>query len=301
VAERIKSIMNPQDSTLNTPPSAIQSEISVASKNVQALNSRVNLANNLYIGFLVATLISTILIVRWNGKMNAAKDDLQRANDRKVAGDLKEKDEQISKTNERAAKLEKEAADARLELEKLKQRITEEVKNAPLKARVSTASASVKLMVGPAVAKSFKNPKRSSDGTIASLEIGKSTNWVIRGTEIVGNGPWTLFLASDHAEEWGNVAGSEIFLQFTTRSFAPVDLEESVEELLKSVDMVSFSLDSIPSGSEILSGTITLTLNGNVKKTFPIPAYHTDWTGLQFLVPTGSAPIILTNKPVEIK
>jgi hypothetical protein len=208
---------------------------------------------------------------------------------------------EIAELNEQAAGLSKEAADARLELEKLKHRITEEVKNAPLKSRVSSASASVRLTVGPDVAKSFRNPKRSSDGTVASLEVGKSTNWVIQGTEIIGNGPWTLFLASDHIEEWGNAAGSEIFLQFATRSFAPVDLEESVEELLKSADMVSFTLLSIPPGSEILTGTITLTLNGTVKKTFPIPAHQTGWTGLQLLAPTGSAPIVLTNKPVEIK
>jgi hypothetical protein len=116
VAERIKIIMNPQDSTTTTPPSAIQSEISELSKNVQSLTSRVNLANNLYIGFLAATLLATILIVKWNGKLNSAKDDLERAKDRKVAGELSEKDAQLEAEKSKRLELEKTLAPRQIPL-----------------------------------------------------------------------------------------------------------------------------------------------------------------------------------------
>jgi hypothetical protein len=284
------------------------SDISTLSQKVQSIGHSSKWANNAYLILLALTLIASVVIVVLSNKRSDAQDELARAKDGELQKELKVKDGLIAAANksagdanERAAKLEKEAADARLELEKLKIRITEEVKNAPLKSRVSSASASVKLTVAPDVAKASRKPKRSSDGTIASLEVGKSTNWVIQGTETIGNGPWTLFLGSDHIEEWGNAEGSELFLQFKTLSFAPVDLAESVEELLKSVDMISFSMYSVPLGSEIRAGTITLTLNGNVKKTFPIPVHRTSLGGLHFLAPTDSAPIILTNKPVEIK
>lgn len=112
--------MTPQENTTAIPPSAIQSEISSQSKNVQSLNSRVNLANNLYIVFLVATLISTILIVRWNGKLNSAKDELAQTKDGELQKELKAKDGLIAnankaagEANERAATLEKEAAELR--------------------------------------------------------------------------------------------------------------------------------------------------------------------------------------------
>jgi hypothetical protein len=122
VADRIKNIMTPQDNTASTPASAIQSEISSQSNNVQFLSSRVNLANNLYIVFLVATLISTILIVRWNGKLSAAKDNLERAKDRKVAGDLGEKDIKIGELSKQAEELEQSniASQRDLEAEKIK-------------------------------------------------------------------------------------------------------------------------------------------------------------------------------------
>ena len=88
--------MSAQPITITPPPSETQSEISSLSQNVQLLNHRGNLANNVYIVFLALTLISTILIVRFNGKLNAARNALEHAKDSKLASDFREKDLQIA-------------------------------------------------------------------------------------------------------------------------------------------------------------------------------------------------------------
>jgi hypothetical protein len=143
VADCVKNIMSPQPTTTTTPTSATQSDISSLSKSVQSLSSRVNLANNLYIGFLALTLIASILIVRYNGKLNDAKGALERAKDGKVANDLKDKDVHISdalksagEANESAAKLEKEASRLGIELTKAKQSLMDaEIELAAVKKR----------------------------------------------------------------------------------------------------------------------------------------------------------------------
>lgn len=180
-------------------------------------------------------------------------------------------------------------------------RLAEEIRRAPFKSRLTSASASIRIEAGPEVGKLFENPNKSSDGSIASLKVGKSKEWTIEGQKIVGNGPWSLFLRSDSSEHMGNASGSTIFLQFTTPPYFPINSSDTVEDFLKSADMVDFSILSIPEGTIIRDGEITLTLNGTIKKTFKIPQHHTSWFGIRLLDRPAEPTTILQVNVSDIR
>jgi hypothetical protein len=183
---------------------------------------------------------------------------------------------------------------------KLKDKLlSEQIKNAPLKAPVTTATASVKIGVSAEVARLFSD-KKSSDNSVSNLEFGKSANFEINN-DVFGTGTWTLFLRSDSAEQWGNESGSEFFLEFHPLSFAPVNVPENVGELLDAINVVSLAPWFFPPNSEILGGTITLTLNGTTRKTLTIPKTRTSrFGGILLLFSQDSKPTVLTPKVVEL-
>jgi hypothetical protein len=178
--------------------------------------------------------------------------------------------------------------------------LSEQIKNAPLKARVATATASIRLSVSVDVARSFQD-RKASDGSVASLNFGKSQNFKINGG-VLTTGTWTLFLQSDKTEQWGNASESEFFLEFHPLSFAPIDVPENVEELLAALDVVSLSIVFFPPDSEILAGTVALTLNGTTKKVLTIPKIRTDSFG-NILILKGHDPTLtpLIRRACELK
>jgi hypothetical protein len=102
------------------------SNISSLSQKVDRLAGRVSHWNKGYLIFFAltvvmsaATVIASFVIFWTNNQLWKAQNELTSAKDAQLAGELKEKDLQIAQTNERAAKLEKDAADARLELAKI--------------------------------------------------------------------------------------------------------------------------------------------------------------------------------------
>jgi hypothetical protein len=184
---------------------------------------------------------------------------------------------------------------------KLKDALLEEqIKTAPLKVPVTTATALLNISVSAELARSFTDTKLS-DGSVATLDFGKSDT-LIKDDGTLGPGTWTIFLRSDKAEHWGNASKSEFFWEFHPHSFAPIGVPENVEELLDVLDVVSVSLWGFPPNSEISGGTLALTLNGTTKKTFTIPKIKTDRFGsIALLFETNSAPVPLTRNVVDGK
>src|SRR6266404_9841598 len=78
--------------------------------------------------------------------------------------------------------------------------LSEQIRNAPLKAPVATATAFIRLTVSADVARAFAD-RKSSDGSVASLNFGKSGNFEINDG-VLTTGIWTLFLQSDKVERW---------------------------------------------------------------------------------------------------
>jgi hypothetical protein len=77
--------------------------------------------------------------------------------------------------------------------------LSEQIKNAPLKAHVATATASVQIRVSADVAHLFSE-RKASDNRVSHLELGKSADCKINNDVFV-TGRWTLFLQSDHADQ----------------------------------------------------------------------------------------------------
>gem|GEM_PF-4543115 len=178
--------------------------------------------------------------------------------------------------------------------------LSEQIKNAPLKAPVTTATASIRLNVSADVARTFTD-RKSSDGSVASLNLGKSGNFKINDG-VLATGTWTLFLRSDKAEQWGNASESQFFLEFHPVSFAPINVPENVGELLVALDVVSLSIWFFPPDSEILGGTVAITLNGTTKRTLTIPKIKTDIFGnILALHGRESALTPLSHKVCELK
>src|SRR5690348_8205203 len=89
---------------------------SIESQDVKTWGTWASRANNAYIGFLVLTLIATVLIVLFNNKLNKAKDEAY----------LQEKqasDERIAEANAAAADAGLKAAKANEDLAKSAERI----------------------------------------------------------------------------------------------------------------------------------------------------------------------------------
>jgi hypothetical protein len=100
-----------------------KNDVSSWSEQVESLSRSVTHWNIAYVilVFLTViasalTLVATVVIVWKNTQLGHAQSNLATAKDRALATELRDKDEQIAWTNERSAKLEKEAADAKLEL-----------------------------------------------------------------------------------------------------------------------------------------------------------------------------------------
>src|SRR6185295_5731106 len=115
---------------------------SALSQEAQNLTSRVGWSNNAYVVFLALTLIATVLIVRYNSRLNKVKDELsvreRQASEEKVAALTKEAEvakkeraetdlkaetarERAGEANERASKADERAGAAKSRAEEIAQ------------------------------------------------------------------------------------------------------------------------------------------------------------------------------------
>ena len=262
--------MNAQKTTTAIPPSASQSEISSLSKNVQSLTGRVHLANNLYIGFLALTLLASILIIKWNGKLSSAKDDLQRAKDTDVARELKGKDVQI-------AKLEKDTADARLELAKID----------PLNLPIRSIRADIFLMVRadfldwlfdkafePAVKGGASSVSVTIDGKgglpLVKLQCEKFESILWFTTPDKGEPDGRTFSMSF---VWPTTDALEVITRDMFRYW--IDRNNASTAMLdKELGRVFISLPptkELHKPAEILQSSCVVTINGSIRRNFSVP------------------------------
>jgi hypothetical protein len=177
-----------------------------------------------------------------------------------------------------------------------------ELPNAPLKSRVATATARLEISVSPEVPKTFTN-RKASDGKIAHVSFGKSKETVM-DAGLVKQQPRPLRLASSAVEPWGNeTTGTNYFMEFLPESYDPLNISESVGELLNGLDVVELDLRAMfPIGSEIQGGIVTLTLNASTRKKFTIPKIQTDIFGIFLVFKSETEPAaVVKYKVVELK
>jgi hypothetical protein len=272
--------MAPQNAITTQPSSVSQSTIEELSKKVQSLRARADLANGAYIVFLILTVLSTMLLTRWSGKANRAADELIQAKDRKLEADLKEKDVQIADTKERAAKLEKEAADARLELAKID----------PVNLPIKSLKADVSLVVRGKLYEAWLTlPPPGNAKKVCSVSIageGKgSVRMLCTNFESI---PMTMEREGTTIQDartfsmsftWPYGDWSEAWMAEMMKQIGAVDLFDekistaTLDEMLDKKSVVVQILMMPSDGDvEILQSSFVLTINGSIQRKFSLPA-----------------------------
>lgn len=154
-----------------------------------------------------------------------------------------------------------------------------EARLSPRNQPLATVTVLVRLELGP-TGPNFERQKASPLEDVAQLQIGQSKRLKRVGSEIIGSGPWDVFLVSDKFTKWGNETSTTYFLEFHVVPFLdPVNYftgDAALEDLIHQWDVFMMNTWFLPRKTEILGGSITVTMNATVQKNFPIPPQSTD-------------------------
>jgi len=156
----------------------------------------------------------------------------------------------------------------------LQAKVTETESKTPSKMRVSSVSASAEFLIGTNCVATNRFGNAQGGWTALLSFMGPETN-ISAGSSLA------LHMVSDELLWWGPEEHLRIPLRFRLKPglecFPRTALDRPAEELLSKLHFFSLRPAFLYSNTEILSGSVTLVLNGSVSKTFQIAPQPFCW------------------------
>ncbi len=142
----------------------------------------------------------------------------------------------------------------------------------PLNQPIASATATVTLLISGTNLIDAKTVNGIGNGAI--LLVGTSEH------PVGGSKSWPILLFGSERTEASFDGKTELFLRFDQRGFAP--LSDAPVRTVDKWDFLELEVAFIPHGTEIISGSVEITVNSTTRK-FPIPAQKAASAGPELL------------------